>query len=98
MSNRSSRSPAAPSANTTWLAASSSRVPSTNFNHEAVLRRIRRAGMEVLTVTELSNGTGMKYRLLGGAVVTVYYNGNYLIQGRVSDADRKRLDRVLGTR
>ena len=70
----------------------------TMFDHEAVKRRIRKAGMDVLTVAALSNETGMKYTLLGGPVVTVYNNGNHQVQGKVSERDRKRLQRALRSR
>jgi hypothetical protein len=69
-----------------------------DFDHQAVKRRIRQVGMDVLAVTALSNGTGVKYTLLGGAVVTVYNNGNHQLQGKVSDDDRERLALALGSR
>jgi len=72
-------------------------VPSP-FNREAVIRRIRRAGFEVLASVALPNGTGMKFTLLGGPVVTVYNNGNHLVQGKVSDGDVKRIQRALRAR
>src|SRR4051794_1374953 len=71
---------------------------SLDFDHRAIKRRIRGTGMDVLTVAALANGTGMKYALLGGAVVTVYNNGNHQVQGRVSDDDRERLEWALGSR
>jgi len=69
-----------------------------DFDHEAVKRRIRRAGMDVLSVAALPNRTGSKYTLLGGPVVTVYNNGNHQVQGKVSERDLKHLQRALRSR
>ena len=68
------------------------------FDHELVMRRIRKAGMETLSITSLSNGTGVKFILLGGAVLTVYNTGRFQVQGSASDDERKRLDRALRPR
>lgn len=65
------------------------------FDHHVVKRRIRKAGMAVLTVVPLPDGTGMKYTLLGGAVVLVYFNGNHQVQGKASDDDRLLLRKAL---
>ena len=68
------------------------------FDHEAVKRRIRNAGMDVLTVAPLPDGTGMKYTLLGGELVLVYFNGNHQVQGKVSGDDRLLLRKALHSR
>jgi hypothetical protein len=70
----------------------------TAFDHHAIKRRICRAGMVVLAVAPLPDGTGMKYTLLGGAVVLVYFNGNHQVQGKVADDDRMLLRKALRSR
>ena len=67
----------------------------TGFDHQAVKLRIREAGMLVLTVAPLPDGTGMKYTLLGGAVLLVYFNGNHQVQGKASNEDRLLLGKAF---
>lgn len=74
---------------------SSRAMAPTAFDHQAVKRLIHKVGMAVLTVAPLPDGTGMKYTLLGGAVVLVYFNGNHQVQGKVSDDDRLLLRKAL---
>lgn len=67
----------------------------TGFDHQAVKLRLHKVGMVVLTIAPLPDGTGMKYTLLGGAVLLVYFNGNHQVQGKASDDDRMLLRKAL---
>ncbi len=74
------------------------RPTSTEFDHEVIKRRIRKAGMDVFRVTPLPDGTGVQYWVVGGGVVNVFNTGTVLLQGKLSDTDLARVERAFRSR
>lgn len=65
------------------------------IDHRVVKRLVRRAGLEIISRTDLSNGTGTQYRLVGGGIVTMYNTERYLLQGQLSVVQRESLERAF---
>ena len=70
----------------------------TSIDESVIERRVKKAGMEVVSRGALSNGHGTKFTLLGGGIVTVYGSGKCVIQGVLSDANRKALEHAFRPR
>ena len=67
-------------------------------DHEAVKRRVRDAGLDVMRISELPSKLGFQYTVIGGALLVVYNTGNSDVQGKPSDKDRRRLKRAFRVR
>lgn len=60
-------------------------------------RKLEEAGLSVTSEQPLPNGTGTQLRLSDGAIVNVFDNGNFNVQGKNQDAARAALGAPGGT-
>lgn len=61
---------------------------------DEVLSRLEAAGLELQNRKRLGNGTGEQLRYKGGAIVSVYDKGTFLVQGTTKDAIEALLSSV----